>query len=371
VTAATTIGVEEEFLLVDPDSGRTVPDGPKVLARSPDGLPAGVALHAELRETQVEVATGVCTGETQLREQLLAGRAWLADTAAAGNTLLVASGTPILAGPTDLDGRTDRFAEIDRVYAGMVADYEACGCHVHIGVPDRELAVAVVNRLPPWLPTLLALSVNSPLHDGRDTGFGSWRVVQQSRFPGSGVPPYFSDSSAHDAEVARMVECGVLVDERMTFWLVRPSPTLPTIEFRVADTATTVDEAVLYALLARALVRSTLLEVERGTPIAQPRPGEQVAAAAVWSAARYGLDGDGVDMRSDRRVPAARLLSDFVQLVRPALEETGDLASVQRLLSLVRAHGTGAVRQRRAARDGPRAAVHAVARDTAGCLGQT
>ncbi|WP_116042613.1 carboxylate-amine ligase [Amycolatopsis palatopharyngis] len=362
MTAGHTLGVEEEFLLLDPGSGHTVGLAPKVLAQSPVGLPEGVALHAELRDTQVEAATGICAGEQDLRAHLLAARTWLAERARSADAFLVASGTPPFSAPSIVDDRSERFARIDSVYAGMVADYEACGCHIHVGVTDPELAVAVVNRLRPWLPTLLALSVNSPLHDGRDTGFGSWRMVQQSRFPGSGVPPWFADRAGYDAEVARLVDCGVLVDERMSFWLARPSPTLPTIEFRVADTATTIDEAVLFALLTRALVRTTVLDVERGAPAA--RPGEQIAAAAVWSAARYGLDGDGVDMWRARRIPAAGLLRDLVDRLRPALEEAGDLPSVLRLLSLVRARGTGAQRQRRAARDGTHAVIRMLARET-------
>ncbi|SFQ30854.1 carboxylate-amine ligase [Amycolatopsis arida] len=356
------MGVEEEFLLVDPISAATVPSAPEVLGRVAGPLPAGAAAHAELRATQVEFATGVCGDAGGLRAQLRAGRRHLAAAAEAEGVLLVSAGTPVLGGPARRGDRLERFAEIDERYAGMVADYEACGCHVHVGVPDRDTAVAVVDRLRPWLPTLLALSVNSPFARGRDTGYGSWRMVQQSRFPGSGVPPALGDRAGHDAAVARMVDCGVLVDERMTFWLARPSPTLPTVEFRVADAATTVDEAVLFALLARGLVRAALAELgdDRPAPFVDP----QVAAAAVWSAARHGLAGPGVDCRRARRVPAERLVAALVEHVRPALAETGDLALVAELLDRVRRHGTGAERQRAAAGAGWVRAVHALARAT-------
>jgi carboxylate-amine ligase len=345
VRGGLTIGVEEEFLLLDPATGATVPRASRVLDGHPP-LPDGAAFHRELRATQVESATGICVDAQGLRAQLVRGRRLLREAAALHGTAVAATGTAVLSGPAALGGNQGRFGRIDTLYRGMVADYEACGCHVHVGVPDRETAVAVVNQLRPWLPALLALSVNSPLDHGRDTGYGSWRMVQQSRFPGAGIPPFFPDLAAYDDEVARLVDCGALVDASMSFWLVRPSNRLPTIEFRVADTALTVDEAVLQALLSRALVRRALADLARG--VAAPRLSEQIAAAAVWTAARDGLEGSGVHPGLAQQVPAERVVASLLEHIRPALEDTGDLdfvrARVRRLLS----GGTGAHRQRRA-----------------------
>lgn len=288
----------------------------------------------------------MCTDAAALRDQLLRNRTALARAARVHGALIASCGTPVLSGPSTSENPGGRFGDIDRLYRGMVADYEACGCHVHVGVPDLDTGVAVMNHLRPWLPVLLALSVNSPFDHGRDTGYGSWRMVQQSRFPGAGVPPHFADADAYRAEVRRLVDCGALVDESMSFWLVRPSTTFPTLEFRVADATSTVDEAVLQAVLSRALVRTALADVAEGTP--PPRVSPQVAAVALWAASRDGIDGDGVHPVHALRTPAWQLADELVTYVGPALDETGDRDLVAVVLERLHADGSGARRQRKA-----------------------
>ncbi|WP_344056162.1 carboxylate-amine ligase, partial [Prauserella halophila] len=272
MSATRTIGVEEEFLLADPDTWQTVPAAEDVLAH----LPASAAdadgpgltddevrdptWHAELRASQVEAATGVCTTATALRRQLVTGRHRLAEAAQAEGLALVASGTPALASPAVPLGPDPQYTELDGLYRGLIGDYEGCGCHVHVGVPDREAAVVAVNHLRAWLPTLLALSANSPYERGQDTGYASWRTIQHSRFPTAGIPPRFAGAAGHDALVDRLVAAGALGAQYTTFWFARPSPVLPTVEVRVADTAATPDEAVLQALLSRALVDTALVD---------------------------------------------------------------------------------------------------------------
>ncbi|GAA5035505.1 glutamate-cysteine ligase family protein [Actinopolymorpha pittospori] len=173
----------------------------------------------------------------------------------------------------------------------------------------------------PWLPTLLALSVNSPFTDGRDRSYQIWRIIRQGQFPGAGIPPCFRSARDYVRLLQRLMECGHLVDPNMTFCLARPSGRFSTSEVRVADAAGTVDEAVLQAALTRALARTIHGDVLAGRPI--PEFTEQ-EAAAVWSAARYGLDGPGVEPH-------------------PRWTGHGD--------------GTGATRQPRAAAGGPAAVV--------------
>lgn len=358
---AGTVGVEEEFLLVDTVNGRPVPMAETVLARAERHRSAQdrTEYKQELLTSQVEAASGVCTHLAELGAQLTHGRRALAEAAQECGVALLPSGTPPLS-----EGRTPvtpgaRFEKILGLYADVVADYEVCGCHVHVGVPDRETAVAVVNRLRPWLPTLLALSVNSPYRHGRDTGHASWRMVEQRRFPGSGVPPVFASAAEQEAEVARLVSCGVLADPRMTFWLARPSPRFPTVEFRTADAVPTAGDALLQAALCRALVRTELDGLAAGRR--PPAIGDQPAAAAVWSAARYGLRGPAVDPRRGRRLPAAAMVRALVVHVRPALEAAGDLTFVREQLSRTELEGTGADRQRSAGPDSPAAAVRRLA----------
>jgi glutamate---cysteine ligase / carboxylate-amine ligase len=356
------MGVEEEFLLVDAESRHTVARAEAVLSRAADALPPGANVHTELAPTQVEISTAVCTDLSGLRQQLAAGRLLLAASASAEDAVLVSSGTPVLTGADHPVTAGGRFEKIGDTYQGLVAGYQACGCHVHVGLPDRETAVAVLNHLRWWLPTLVALSVNSPFNRGRDTGYGSWRMIEQARFPGAGIPPYFSSADAYDEQVARLVDCGTVIDPAMTFWLARPSPRFPTVEVRAADAAGTVEDAVLQAALTRALVRTALADLAHGRE-AQP-VGDQIAAAAVWSAARHGLDGVGVDLASQRRVSARELVSQLVERLTPALEDTGDLTLVRGQLSALLAGGTGARRQRIAARSGSLAVVDMLARRT-------
>ncbi|RFS86492.1 YbdK family carboxylate-amine ligase [Actinomadura spongiicola] len=359
------IGVEEEFLLVDAESRRCVPRAEQVLAVAGRHRwhESGGGFHGELSVAQVEAATGACGELADLWTQVRYGRASLTKAARACGARPVSAGTPVLDGPPPPITRGERFTAIAALYGDIVADYQACGCHVHVGVPDRETAVAVVNHLRPWLATLLALSVNSPFDHGRVSAYAGRRMTQIVRFPGAGVPPYAASAAEYDERVAALVEAGVLVDEAMTFWLARPSPRWPTVEVRVADAAATADETVLHAALVRGLVRTALTDLTAGREARDV--DAQVCAAALWNAARHGMDGPGLDPFTRRAVPAWRLLDDLVAHVRPALADLGDLDAVLALLEGVRREGTGADRQRRAAgRHGPRAVVDMLADQT-------
>ncbi|WP_153532122.1 carboxylate-amine ligase [Actinomadura macrotermitis] len=373
------MGVEEEFLLVDPAAGTTAPLAAPVLARAvaatveaaatgaigtgAAGTGGAIRFSAEMLSTQVESITGICTGLDQLREELVRGRAFLAAAARAEGVRLAATGTAVLPGADPPVTEGARFARIAGMYEAVVRDYQCCGCHVHVGVPDHETAVAVTNHLRPWLPTLVALSANSPYAHGRDTGYQSWRMLEQARFPGAGVPPYCASAAEYDRTLDQLVDFGVLADPSMTFWLARPSTRYPTVEVRAADTALGVDDAVLQAALTRALVRTALAALDAGRE-APPVPG-QVCAAALWAAARHGISGDGVHPVLERPLPAVVLAEELLVWVRPALEDAGDLGTVRSLLDRLRREGTGATRQRRAAAAGLPAVVAMLAEHTA------
>ncbi|MBO3748359.1 glutamate--cysteine ligase [Streptosporangiaceae bacterium NEAU-GS5] len=344
-----TVGVEEEFLLLHPASGEPAACAGKVLraAGRHAWADSGGGFHGELLQSQVEAATGVCRTLSGLRAQLGYGRARLAEAAGQQGLTPASTGTPVVPGPPPPLTPGERFERIGRMYAGVVADYQSCGCHVHVGVADRETAIAVLNRLRPWLPTLLALSANSPYGPAGDSGYASWRMVQQSRFPGSGVPPMFDSVADYDRTVATLVNSGVLVDASMSFWLARLGSGLPTVEVRAADAAATVDDAVLQAALSRALVRTALNDMAAGR--APAAPSEQLCAAAVWNAARYGMDGPALDMAAERRRDAWELADALFEHVGAELEAAGDLLEVKDLLEWIRHEGTGARRQRRAA----------------------
>lgn len=352
-----TLGVEEEFLLVDPCTGETTPRAAEVLSTA-ENTRADVfsgAWQSELLRTQVEVSSGVCEGLTDLREEITESRKTLAAAAHQHGLALLAAGRPPFGGqhPPITDNR--RYHRTAEALGELARDYESCGCHVHVGPVDPDTAVEVVNRVRPWLPVLLNISGNSPYHRGEDTGYQSWRYIEQSRFPDFGFPPYFLTAEAYNRRVRQLVDCGVLVDEGMCFWLMRPSPHAPTVEFRVADTAPTVDEALLQAALSRALVAQALRTIERGVPNAEI--DDHMARVALWTAARDGLGGTTVDPVDQRMLPSAQRVRELVDHVSPALLDTGDDEFVTKALNWLHSAGTGAQRQRSTARRGAAAGL--------------
>jgi carboxylate-amine ligase len=340
--AALTFGVEEELLLLDPASGQVVPAAPALLRRLGDARWA----KSELMRFQFEAVTDVCTGLGQLRAQLAANREAAARAAERVGCLLVASGTapygtPELAYLTP----STRYRELARRYPAMVAGPGGtCGCHVHVGVPDRDLGVHVLNRLRPWLPPLLALSANSPFADGRDTGWASWRYRLQVLWPTSRPPVACASAAEYDAIVKGLIRCGAVLDARNVYFLARLSPRYPTVEVRIADICLDIDDAVLLAGLVRALVATAIQEVERGAPV-HAASARRIEAAA-RAAAHHGLAGLGLDPWSGATVAQRTLLDRLLNHVHDALERSGDDQEVAALLRHLDARGTGAARQR-------------------------
>jgi carboxylate-amine ligase len=344
-TPALSVAVGEELLLADPGTGRTVPAAAEVCHGASALQPAAedASVQAQWSDTQVEAHTGPCATLDELARRLTHTRIQLTTAARAVDVWLVPSGSSVLGGPV---GPRPRLSAVASAYAGAVADHHGCACQVQVAVPDPETAVAVVNHLRPWLPTLLALSVNSPFTGGADTGYASWRAVQRSRLPASGMPPHFASVRAYEARVSRLAEQGLLVDDASPLWLARPVPRLSGVELRVADTGIDVEATLLQAALTVALVRTALADLEAGREA--PAIGEQVAAAALWSAARHGMSGPGIHPVLDRRAPATVLVTELLAAVRPALESLNATQlvrdGVRRLLRI----GTGAARQRAA-----------------------
>jgi len=248
--------------------------------------------------------------------------------------------TPGLAAVTD----QPRYRELARRYGPVVAEAGTCGCHVHVGVPSRDLGVQVLARLRPWLAPLLAVSANSPIAGGHDSGWASWRYVIQSRWPTAVPPAVWPDAAAYDTAVRHLIGQGAALDERSVYFLARLSPRYPTIEVRVADVCLDAGTAVLLAGLTRALVATALAEARRGTPAAAA-PARQVAAALA-AAARHGLAGPGADPVTGQAAGATALRSRLLDHVYPALSDHGDTETVTGLLRRLDDRGTGADRQR-------------------------
>lgn len=336
-----TVGVEEEFLLLDPVSGQPLPAAPDLL-RLLAGEPGP---QAELMRFQFETATRVCTSLAQVREELVRLRRLSAYGAEALGCRLVASGIAPY-GTSGLSALTDRprYRELARRYPRLTAISGTCGCHIHVGVPSRDVGVQVLARLRPWLPPLLAITANSPIHAGRDTGWASRRYHNVSRWPTARPPAVWPDAIRYDATIRRLIAHGAALDDSSIYFLARLSPHYPTVEVRIADVCPDIDTALLVTALTRALVATAITETQAGAPL--PTAPSDNIIAGLAAAARHGLAGTGVDPVTGEPTSHRYLLHRLLDYVGGALDATGDRPPTQRLLALINRRGTGAERQR-------------------------
>jgi carboxylate-amine ligase len=341
--AGVTFGVEEEYHLVDPVTFALCPSPDLAAAAARHEM--GLRLRAEITTTQLETATGVCTTPAELRAELVGARTEAAAAAAgAGVVLLAASTHPFASWREQVITPAPRYEGMVDRWAGLAREQDICGCHVHVGIPDLDTAVAVMDRLRPYLPVLLAMTGSSPFHEGVDSGYESYRTLAWSRWPNAGAPEYLGSAERYRAVVDGLVSSGVVADASQLYWDVRPSSHLPTLEFRLADVCTDLDDAVLHATLVRSLVRVLAGRAERDEPIPRVRP--ELLRAARWRAARRGISGQLFDPVSatlvDARLAVRRLLSELEEDLCDHDEWSGADERVQRLFT----RGTSASRQR-------------------------
>ncbi|MEV0465956.1 glutamate--cysteine ligase [Nocardia tengchongensis] len=331
-----TVGVEEEFLLVDPGTGAPVGKNADVARTAAD---LGLDLQLEIMRCQVETSTRVHTDTAELLQELRELRRGAAACAEKNDALLLAVAVP----PTLPDElaitSTPRYHRIAASFGRLAQEQGLCGCHVHVAVPDRAAALRVSNFLRPWLPLLLALTANSSIHRGVETGYASWRHILWRRWPSAGPPPYFASVGEYEAAVESMLALGVILDRKMVYWDVRPSSTFPTVEVRVSDVPATVEESALLACL----VRGCAMTARTTDPV--PRIADDTLRAAYWRSAHGGLDGAAIDPIDGHAVLVRELLDRLVELIRPALEQLGDLGFVTEGLAALLERGNGARRQ--------------------------
>lgn len=348
MTTGVTLGVEEEFLLLDRETGLPTPRIGEVRAAA--GREPGVRredIDTELLQAQLEVATPVCSDLDEVAAHLTRFRRAVGSAARrAGCRLAATGGAPLAGAPLVPVTAQQRYRTMRAEAARLVDEQLICGMHVHVAVPDRQAGAAALGRLRPWLPVLVALGANSPFWEGRDTGFASWRTVVFGRWPISGSPPFFTGAEHYEEQVTALLATGVVSDRGQLYWHARLSDDYPTLEVRAPDVQLDVDSAVTLAGLTRALVVTALHEDRRDLPALTPSP--EILQAAGWHAARRGLSADLVDPRTATSSPAAVVVGAMLDRLTPALEELGDVdrvtSGVQRLLD----QGTGAARQRAA-----------------------
>ena len=359
VEVGATIGVEEEYHLVDATTGGLA-DAPDVVATAKGLL--GDDAQSEISTSQLEVATPVCTSLADVRRQLERLRRGAGQAAEAHGCRVLACGThPSGSWLEQRLTEGERYLEVYERLGLLALQQLIAGCHVHVGIsssgePDPELGVRVLDRLRPDLHLLLALSGSSPFWEGVDTSYASYRTQWFNRFPVTGTAQLVGDRATYDRLVADLVATGMVRDASHLYWDARLSTRFPTVEVRIADTCPVVDDVVLQAALVRSLVRVAAAEAVRDADF--PRPRSELVRAARWRAARFGLAGQLVDLRAGGLADGAALLDATLERLRPDLEELGDWAEVRELADALLARGTSAQRQREVfVRSGDLAAV--------------
>ena len=340
-----TMGVEEELLLLGP-TGEVAPAAPELLRLTRNHGARG-DVKPELMTYQLETASGICRTLEELEDDLTELRSVTAEAARTLGVRLVASGVPPFGTPgMGMLSDGARYRElVDRWPAASAA--VTCACHVHVGIPDRALAVQVLGRLRPWLPTLLAITGNSPFADGIDTGWSSGRYRRQLAWPTFRPPAPHRSLEDYDRELAALVRRGAALDPRGVYFLARLSPRYPTLEVRVADTCLTAREAVVFAGVVRALLVTLVEDVRSGrASVPAPGPLTMTLPAQLLSAAHHGLASTIVRPRTSPGYHLVGALARLLEAIIPGLEATGDLRVVLAGLQRLERLGAGADQQR-------------------------
>ena len=333
-TGAFGVGVEEELLLVDPETHALAPVAAEVLAGAE--LPAEVAAHeAFAAEIELRSAPSASAPDAvgALREARQAA-------CRAGATLLGVGLHPAAEfGDVAIVGK-DRYRRVEREMRGLIRRTPECALHVHVGMPDPETTVRVLNGMRAHMPLLAGLAANSPFWFGRDSGFASIRGGHIRAYPGRGIPPVFTSFQEYEQAVERMLAVGELEDGTMLWWDVRPNPKHGTVEVREMDAQASLEDVAALSALCHALA----LEAAEEPPAAEPPPPD-VGEWSSFRAIRDGLDSRILDRGG--LCPLREVASEVVERVRPRAREAGAEDALEGIERIVR-EGGGADRQRAA-----------------------
>jgi carboxylate-amine ligase len=341
-----TLGVEEEFLIVDPYNGSPLPLAADLLRLQDPGGPVDLSPHptvtVEMHQEQLEVITRPHSSLSGLAAEILAGRAF-ADSLArrAGARIAAVATSPLAVSPHATS--SDRYDVLLERFALTAREQLTCGCHVHVSVDSDEEGVAVLDRIRSWLAPLIALSSNSPFWNGTDSGYASFRTQAWNRWSTAGPTEVFGSAQAYQTLVADLSGTGVVINPDFD---ARISARHPTVEIRVSDVCLDPRDTVMIAALVRALVETAAREWEAG------RAPDMVPAIILrqgtFLASRWGVHGDLLHPITHRPDTARRVISVLYDHVQDALEEAGDAAYVRESLHRILSTGTGASRQRQA-----------------------
>lgn len=347
-SARRSFGVEEEYLLLDAESGVPVDRAAQAVASRPE-LRGDV--DREFFASQLETASPVCTSGEEADEALLRFRSVAGAAAAEVGAVLASTGLPPVGG--EHEGSVTpkaRYREIRTELRAAAAHQYVTGTHVHVAVASPDAGVIALRGLGRWAPTLLAITANSPVWCGEETGLASWRHIKSMSWPLAGYPPEFANGAEYERAISTLVDTGVLIDSGVVTWVARLSDRFPTIELRIADAQLRAQDSVSFALLVRGLVDRILTDAESGIAPGPLVPG--LVDGAIWMAARDGLTGSLIDPVDGAARPASAMLDEMLAFALPSLEAFGDAERVGTYLEQLRTMGGPAQHQLVAFREG-------------------
>jgi len=336
-----TIGVEEEYQIIDPETRELKSYISQLLNEK--GKIVDREVKPELLQSQVELGTNVCQTIDELHDELARQRGAICYLAEQKGLRIASAGTHPFSHWMDQDVTPrERYIGLMQELGDVAQRLLIFGMHVHIGIEDRDFAIDCMNVTRYLLPHILALTTSSPFWNGRNTGLKSYRTVLFSDLPRTGLPDYFRDWSAFEKFVNTLVNTGCIPNGSKIWWDARPHFLYPTLEFRMSDAMTTIDEAVAVAALLQAIIawmwdlrqHNQTFRLYRRDIIEENR----------WRAVRYGIDGDMIDWGKEKAVPTRWLIRELLRLVDPYVEELGSRKYIEHIYTILE-NGTSADRQ--------------------------
>lgn len=335
-------GIEEEYFLVGTDDLELTPRLPPGFVEACEAS-VGEWISRELLQSQIEISSPVFCDETEALERMISLRRRLVETAAGFGL------APVAAGTFPLSTWRQQWTSVQSRYTKMREDFQivgrrslVCGLHVHVEVPEGIDRVALMNRLMPWLPLFLALSTASPFWSGMRTGLMSYRQAAYDEWPRSGIPDFFENEADYDRFVSLLRHTGAVSDGGMLWWGIRPAPRLPTLELRIADCCTRVEDSVALASLFRCLVRAHVQRPSLG--IGRSTHTRRIIDENRWRAKRYGIEAELIDESRWLNRPVRSIVDDALSLLE---EDIAALAcdTLPHQLGHILERGTSADRQ--------------------------
>jgi len=339
---AFTIGVEEEYLLVDKETRGLVIEPPSTLMAEAEEM-CGSQVTAELLRSQIEVGTKVCNNVREAREDLARLRRSVIEVADRHGLAPIAASThPFSRWTEQKHTRKERYDDLTHEMQGAARRLVICGMHVHVGIEDDELRIDLMNQLSYFLPHLLALSCSSPFWLGQDTGLKSYRLTIFDAMPRSGLPERFASFAEYERHVRIMMNAGIIDDSTRIWWDLRPSARFPTLETRIMDVCTRLDDSVALAALLSCILRMLYRLRTRNQRWRIYTP--MLIRENRWRAMRYSFDEGLIDLAKGDVVPFEELLDELCSLVAQDARALGcedEIAGVRDILT----RGTSAHRQ--------------------------